>query len=97
MLAAINAPGSTDVLVLVSSASESRWQSGGDRTALAVARTFKLEATEPTKLEPELRSDYRAKNGVFGGNNPLSDITQGFSTEPSFGSAGGVGGALSKS
>ena len=86
------APGSPDVLVLVASSSESRWASGGEAAARAVAETWRVESTRSTKLKPDAASDYRfeQQGGMRLPANPLD----GFSTEPAFGSAGGVGGSL---
>ena len=87
-VAVVAAPGSPDALLLVASASEARWKSGGAATAAAVAATFRVDATRPTKLAGAA-TDYRFEDR--GGlrlpeiQNPLD----GFSTEPKFGSAGG--------
>jgi len=92
VLAATAAPGSPDVLVLVASSSESRWAAGGEAAARAVAGTWRVESTRPTKLKPDAASDYRfeQQGGMRLPSNPLD----GFSTEPAFGSAGGLGGSL---
>eukprot|EP00629_Pelagomonadales_sp_RCC1024_P003912 CAMPEP_0119269054 /NCGR_PEP_ID=MMETSP1329-20130426/6605_1 /TAXON_ID=114041 /ORGANISM="Genus nov. species nov., Strain RCC1024" /LENGTH=271 /DNA_ID=CAMNT_0007269041 /DNA_START=317 /DNA_END=1128 /DNA_ORIENTATION=- len=83
VLAAATAPGSSDVLVLVSSASESRWNAGGEAAARAVSKTFRVAGTRPTKLKADRSSDYRfeEQGGLRLPANPLD----GFSTEPAFG------------
>jgi len=89
VVAATTAEGSGDVLLLVSSASEARWASGGEASARAVSQSFRVAAAKATKLKYNAESDYRfeAQGGVRMPANPLD----GFSTEPSFGSAGGLG------
>ena len=89
VVAATTAEGSGDVLLLVSSASEARWASGGEAAARAVSQSFRVAAAKATKLKYNAESDYRfeAQGGVRMPANPLD----GFSTEPSFGSAGGLG------
>ena len=59
VLAATQAEGSPDVLVLVASASEARWNQGGADAARRVASTFRVDGTRPTKLKAEPASDYR--------------------------------------
>ena len=53
VLAATQAEGSPDVLVLVASASEARWNQGGADAARRVASTFRVDGTRPTKLRAE--------------------------------------------
>jgi len=86
------APGSDDAVVLVSSASETRWKGGGDALARTVSSTFRVEATRATKLAVGPASDYRYEER---GGLRLPDIANpldGFSTEPGFGSSGSIGG-----
>ena len=89
VVAATTAAGSPDLLLLVSSASEARWAGGGQAVARAAAQSFKVASTKPTKLKSDRASDYRfeEQGGMRLPANPLD----GFSTEPAFGSAGGLG------
>lgn len=51
--------GSDDVLLLVSSAGEARWNAGGDAVAYQAAQSFRVDAVRQTKLAATKASDYR--------------------------------------
>ena len=91
VLAATQAEGSPDVLVLVASASEARWNQGGADAARRVASTFRVDGTRPTKLRAEPASDYRFEEQGGVRLPKIENPLDGFSTEPAFGSSGGLG------
>ena len=91
VLAATQAEGSPDVLVLVASASEARWNQGGADAARRVASTFRVDGTRPTKLRAEPASDYRFEEQGGVRLPKIENPLDGFSTEPAFASSGGLG------
>ena len=91
VLAATQAEGSPDVLVLVASASEARWNQGGADAARRVASSFRVDGTRPTKLRAEPASDYRFEEQGGVRLPKIENPLDGFSTEPAFGSSGGLG------
>ena len=73
-IAAISAPGSDDVLLLVSSASEKRWNAGGSTVAANIAQSFRIDSTRSTKLLSVQASDFRFEER--GGIRGFSDFYQ---------------------
>lgn len=58
-IAIAKADGSKDLLLLVNTAGEARWKSGGDQVARAAASSFRVDAVRPTKLTATKSSDFR--------------------------------------
>jgi hypothetical protein len=56
---AVQPPGSTDALVIVSSAPAARWKSGGEALARAATASFRVDGTRPTKIPVVPSSDCR--------------------------------------
>ena len=57
-IAVISPTQSDDLILLVSSASEKRWNDGGNAVADQVARSFRIDSLKPTKLAPVKASDF---------------------------------------
>jgi len=72
---AIQAPGSNDVLMLVATASPSRWKKAGDEAA-ATVKSFRVAATRPTSLMPEPSADFRY--GKTSGPSSMKSRNDGF-------------------
>ena len=61
VVAAVSPPGSTDVLMLIGSASATRWrkEAGVEKALRGAVESFRVTRTRPTKLARVLDSDYR--------------------------------------
>ena len=59
--------------------------------ARRVASTFRVDGTRPTKLRAEPASDYRFEEQGGVRLPKIENPLDGFSTEPAFGSSGGLG------
>jgi len=74
-LRAIQAPGSSDVLMLTCSSSASRWKSASAE-ATATAGSLRVVSTRPTELKPEPSADFRA--GKTSGPSSMRSRNDGF-------------------
>mmetsp|Transcript_27031 Transcript_27031/g.108198 ORF Transcript_27031/g.108198 Transcript_27031/m.108198 type:complete len:117 (+) Transcript_27031:832-1182(+) len=77
-LAAVQPAGSTDVVLLVASASQQRWAGGGDDVARRVVDSFRVDRVSPTKLPAVEASDFRYEErgglrGLLGGGSSSGD------------------------
>ena len=59
VIAALQVPGSSDVLMLVCSVAATRWNKGGEGDARAAAESFRITRTRETSLRPTNDNDYR--------------------------------------
>jgi len=74
---ALQAPGSSDVLLLTASASTSRWRKeGADAASRRSVSSFRIDGTRKTDLRPEPQADYRY--GKTSGPSNMSSRNDGF-------------------
>lgn len=59
VIAALQPPGSGDIVMLVSSVGAARWKKGGEAEARLAAESFRLTRTRPTALARTNDNDYR--------------------------------------
>jgi hypothetical protein len=59
VIAAVQPQGSNDAVMLVSSATSSRWKKGADASARQAAESFRVASTRSTTIRREPSSDYR--------------------------------------
>ena len=74
---AVQATGSSDVVMLVSSTTAVRWKKeGGEAAARSVANSFRVTATRPTALKQEASADFRY--GKTSGPSMMKSRNDGF-------------------
>lgn len=74
---ALQAPGSSDVLLLTASASVARWKKeGADAASRRSVGSFRIASTRSTDLRPEPQADYRY--GKTSGPSNMSSRNDGF-------------------
>ena len=77
LVRAIQAPGSSDVLLLMCSSSATRWKKeGADEVSRQVLSSFRVASTRTTELKPEPQVDYRY--GKSSGPANMSSRNDGF-------------------
>ena len=59
VIAALQIPGSSDALMLVSSVGTARWKKGGQADAQLASESFRITRTRPTSLQRSNDNDYR--------------------------------------
>ena len=66
-IAALQVPGSSDVVMLVSSVSAARWKKGGEADARLAAESLRITRSRPTSLQRSNDNDYRYNSRTLKG------------------------------